>query len=226
MKIFNAAGNLKKAYTGPATGITFNDAGLVFVDGATVQAALEDIDAALADDTGTGSLVRATGGVLTGCTGRITHLTAQATTSGSSVDFTVPTTAKAIFVGVSGVSSTTAVAIQVQIGDAGGVETSGYDTVRGICTDASVADAAPGTGAFAFSGAFSAAMLVNGSCTLVLVDSSANTWSFSGQMGVNDTTDFWNGCGGAKSLSAAITTVRVLTTGTFDAGIVNVSYID
>jgi len=72
--------------------------------------------------TVTGTL-SASGGV----TGSLTRATAQASTSGTSIDFTsIPSGVKRITVMFSGVSTNGTSLIQVQIGDSGGIETTSY----------------------------------------------------------------------------------------------------
>lgn len=67
---------------------------------------------------------------------------------------------------------------------------------------------------------------MNGAVTLTLSNASNNTWTASGVLG-NSAGTSMKSVGGYKSLSAALTTVRLAATGvdTFDAGEVNVLYI-
>src|SRR5262249_5244782 len=70
----------------------------------------------------------------------ITLGTPQATTSGTSIDFTsLPSTIKRITVNFKGVSTNGTSAIIIQLGDAGGIETTGYNgisMVPGVATTA------------------------------------------------------------------------------------------
>jgi len=155
----------------------------------------------------------------------LTLATAQNTTSGTSIDFTgIPSWAKRItlmFNGVSTAGSNSAVVIQ--LGDAGGLETTGYVGNNGIFNNAS------STGVIAYTVGFCPynngnAAVVTGSATITNI--SANTWIASGVFGRSDTT-MMNFMNGSKTLSDTLTQLRLTTingTDTFDAGEVNIMY--
>jgi hypothetical protein len=110
----------------------------------------------------------------------------------------------------------------VQIGDAGGIETSGY-----VSSSADVTSAA--TGVSSSTSGFvmrrpTAASVVSGHMVLTLVDAANFTW-ISSHSGKHLTTTALFG-GGDKSTSAALDRLRITVTGsdTFDAGAVNVLY--
>jgi hypothetical protein len=142
----------------------------------------------------------------------------------TSIDFTgIPSTATKIYINVFGLSLNGATELAFQLGDAGGVEITGY----------------LGAGTQVSSGAISANSTTNfktvtanggavyhGTIMLSLENSSNNTWICSGSLARSDaaTIDI---IVGSKSLTAALDRVRVTSgngTATFDAGEVNISY--
>lgn len=170
-------------------------------------------------------------GVLTNCTGTVTLGTPVATTSGTAIDFTgIPASAKEITINFSGVSTNGTSRFIVQIGDSGGIETSGY--LGGIfyledSAQAEVNYSGFSGDSFSFSSAYHANRTVNGSVTLKLMNSSANTWTCVGWLFADDTTsDYANGTVGTKSTSAVLDRVRITTAAgdTFDTGEINISY--
>ena len=159
---------------------------------------------------------------LTGnASGIIKSGTAVASTSGTSIDFTgIPSTAKRITVMFNGVSSSGTSNYLVQLGDAGGVENTGY-TSRSNSSGAQVTN----TTGFLVTQAISAATdAIFGFITCCLVNSTTNMWVESGV--INDVGQ--NACiysAGGKSLSDTLTQVRITTvngTDTFDAGTINI----
>jgi hypothetical protein len=155
--------------------------------------------------------------------GTITSGTAV-TASGTSVDFTgIPSTAKRITVMFSGVSTNGTSATIIQLGDSGGIETTGY--LGSMSYQGAQAFYTTGIGV---NNTGSASALRHGSTVITLVDSSTNTWS---AMGVVGTSGIGSGetysSGSAKSLSATLDRVRITTvngTDTFDAGTINIMY--
>lgn len=148
-----------------------------------------------------------------------TLLTAQATTSGTSFDFTIPSGAKVICVMLGDISLSGGDDILVQLGDSGGVETTGY--ISSSTRDGGGASSGQGFVVQVSDGAG----VVSGMMTISLLDSSANTWaSMHGAKKAGQVNSVSGG--GTKSLSAELTTVRIAADGanTFDAGSVNVSY--
>lgn len=150
--------------------------------------------------------------------------TAQSASS-TSVDFTsLPAGVKRITVGLSEISTNGSALILIQIGDAGGVETTGYASAAassggggGVTSTAGFLLTPSGDGAHAISGVV----------TLMLVDSATNTWSAG--LGIAGHTGSLNPVfgGGVKSLSAALDRVRLTTSNgsdTFDGGKINIIY--
>lgn len=144
-----------------------------------------------------------------------TLATAQASTSGTSIDFTgMPSWAKRITVMFSGVSLNGTSSLLIQLGDSGGFETSGYVSGSGSAdnsTSGFVARVANATRA---------------ACGhMVITNISGNSWVSSHSLNLGTTSDFSGG--GTKTLSDTLTQIRVTTvngTDTFDAGEINISY--
>jgi hypothetical protein len=166
-------------------------------------------------------------GNLSWVNGRMVLDTAKASTSGTSVDFTgIPSWAKRVTVMFSGVSTNGTSTPIIQIGDSGGVETSGYLGSGSSVFTGSTTAAALQTAGFGIGGGMVATIVFHGAIQIILLDVTANTWCASGVLGRSDTACMFN-CGGAKSLSATLDRVRITTvngTDTFDAGSINILY--
>lgn len=153
------------------------------------------------------------------------HGTEQASTSGTSIDFTsIPAWVKRITIMFVGVSTNGTSNVIVQLGDSGGVEATGY-----LCSTSritTVVSSENSTTGFAISITNSAASTRHGTVTLTMEDSSDFTWVATGVIGHSDTAHT-NYMAGSKALSAALDRVRITTvngTDTFDAGAVNILY--
>ena len=147
-------------------------------------------------------------------------MTPQATTSGTAFDFTsIPSGATQITVCFDEVSLSGSDSFLIQLGDSGGIETTGYQSTSGAS-----ASATSSTSGLVILGG-GAARLFSGSMILTLMNSSTNTWVQQHGLSINGLTNYVTG-GGRKSLSAALDRLRITRTGsdTFDAGSVNVSY--
>lgn len=149
----------------------------------------------------------------------------QATTSGTSIDFTgIPAGTKRITIMLAGVSTNGTDAYLIQLGDAGGFETTGYLGGCGTNTGAGVSSA-NFTAGFGINSA-SAAAVHHGTIVLTLQDASGFTWVADYTTARSDTSTINNGAG-SKSLSAELTQVRLTTSGgtnTFDAGAASIMY--
>ena len=159
----------------------------------------------------------------TGTLAPIVSATAQASTSGTSIDFTsIPSWVKRITVMFQGVSTNGTSSYQIQIG-AGSVTTSGYAAVN-------VSTAGSGIATTAYTSGFiivvpSAATNLN-SGAVVLTNLTSNTWAVQGVVASTDTTRS-NICAGSISLGGTLDQVRITTvngTDTFDAGSINILY--
>jgi hypothetical protein len=151
--------------------------------------------------------------------------TAVASTSGTSIDFTsIPSWVKRITMMFSGVSTNGTSVIQIQIGDSGGVETTGYLGAGGFIQNAGATGAANFTSGFGITGASSAASIYHGTMVFTLLGS--NQWVANGAFARSDSTVQTFGQG-SKTLSDTLTQVRITTvngTDTFDAGSINILY--
>ena len=150
----------------------------------------------------------------------ITSGTAVASTSGTSINFTsIPSWVKRITVMFSGVSTSGTSPVQLQLGDSGGIETTGY---TGCYKQEGTGGSLYSTGMVL--GGYAAADVRSGAFTLSSFGS--NTWVISGVVGLSNAS-LTGQTGGVKTLSDTLTQVRITTvngTDTFDAGLVNILY--
>lgn len=158
--------------------------------------------------------------VVNGINSSIVSGTSVASTSGTSIDFTgIPSWVKRITVMFNGVSTNGTSIPMIQLGDAGGVENTGY---AGYSFNPSTA--ATSTAGATLAGQWAAAATLYGVVSICLIGSNAWAISFSGSApGLNTI------CvsGYAKTLSDTLTQVRITTvngTDTFDAGSINILY--
>ena len=151
----------------------------------------------------------------------IQSATAQASTSGTSIDFTsIPSWVKRITVMLNGVSTNGTSNLLIQLGDSGGVETTSYISAAAVPSTGTAAVSS--TAGLIITVANSASDVWYGSVILTLVDS--NNWT--------SISSLTNGAGvrsaaGFKSTSATLDQVRITTsngTDTFDAGSINILY--
>ena len=155
----------------------------------------------------------------------ITSGTAVASTSGTSIDFTgIPSWAKRITVMYSGISTSATSDYLCQLGDSGGIETSGY---LGHCAAQNGTSAAILSAGFTFNPAPLAAGTYYGQIIICLL--TGNTWTATGATGRGDTAgaaqSFY--VQGSKTLSDVLTQIRITTTTgtpTFDLGSINILY--
>jgi hypothetical protein len=140
----------------------------------------------------------------------------------TAAEFTgIPPWAKRVTLMWSGLSLSGTDSFLVQIGDSGGFATTLYNGGGTRMGGAAVASAAYTTG-FGFANT-TAASLHSGFITIVNV--TGNVWSATGMQG-SDTTENNNITAGTRTLSGALTQVRMTRTGTntFDAGTINILY--
>jgi len=150
--------------------------------------------------------------------------TAIATTSGTSIDFTgIPAGVKRITLGVAGLSTTGSAELLIQIGSSAGVKTSGY---LGFATYTGSATAGLNMGAGFTVRSDDAGEVQHGIINLTAIDTAAGNWAMSAILGRSNES-YMAISGGAASLSAMLTSVRLTTTnGTdaFDAGSASISW--
>lgn len=153
--------------------------------------------------------------------GKMVLGTAVNTTSGTAIDFTgIPSWVKKLTVMFDGVSTNGSSIVQIQIGDSGGVENTGYSGAVGQSGAAvsnytsAFATGVDGASSFVRHGAYSIALLTG------------NTWVINGTIGYSDSSRFMT-TGGSKTLSGTLDRIRITTangTDTFDAGRINILY--
>ena len=149
----------------------------------------------------------------------------EQTASGTAVDFTsIPSWVKKITIQFVGVSTNGTSIPLVQLGDSGGVETTGYLGGTALLTDAAAVQAANFTAGIGLSAAWGATSVIHGTVTLTLEDEVNFTWVAEIRLGFSNAAQSAMG-GASKSLSAALDRVRITTvngTDTFDAGSINI----
>ena len=157
---------------------------------------------------------------VTGTLAPIVSGTAVASTSGTSIDFTdIPSWVKRITVMFNGVSTNGTSIPMIQLGDAGGVEITGYAGTGWI---ANTTNTVMSSG-FLISGASDGTYVYSGTVVITLLGS--NAWTAFGSVSLS----IGAVCvmSGAKTLSDTLTQIRITTVGgtnTFDAGTINILY--
>jgi len=156
-----------------------------------------------------------------------TLMTAQNTTSGTSIDFTgIPAGVKRITVMLNGVSFNANANPQIQIG-AGSIATSGYTSAAGDYVP--TANFANHTSGFVLAGATSSLGVAGNNLygQIVITNITGNTWCSSSNLsGYGSSTNTATGAG-TVTLSGQLDRLRITSTaGTaaFDAGSVNLLY--
>lgn len=193
-----------------AAGSIAADAASTTVDGIVELATQAEVDAGTANRVPTTDLNQLTLG------------TPVATTSGTSHDFTaIPTGIRRITMMFVGLSISGTSEIIVQIGDAGGIEATGY-----LGAASGIAGASNFTTGFGMTSSAASAGIHHGALTLSLANSTTNTWVATGILGRSDNNVGYFGAG-SKSLSAVLDRIRLTTvngTDTFDAGSINIIF--
>jgi hypothetical protein len=157
--------------------------------------------------------------------GALQSATSQASTSGTSIDFTgIPSWVKRITVMFNGVSTSGTSAPRIRIGNSGGLVTSGY---LGSClgnANTAVSNVSF-TAGFDINDGSTAATTRVGAFVLTLIDSS-NNWVISGTQGQGNT-NAASFIGGSVNAGGVLDRIRITTvngTDTFDAGSINILY--
>jgi len=158
----------------------------------------------------------------------LTLATAQATTSGTAIDFTgIPSWVARIMVTFGGVSVSGTSPFLVQLGTGAGptFTSSGYTSI-GISFGGSGLTSTARTNGFAFADTVSAAYTYGGNAVIAKV--SGNIYSFNSTLAAATVSGDGSCVGaGSVSLGAILTSIRITTVGgtnTFDAGSVNIMY--
>lgn len=158
-------------------------------------------------------------------TGTIVQGTAVASTSGTSIDFTgIPSWAKRVTVMFNGVSTSGSSFPLIQLGDSGGIETTGY--ASSFTGGQSAVVTGTSTAGFVLGHSnYSSSYTQTGNITICLLGS--NSWVASGVLSGFSGANVTGMAGGAKTLSDTLTQLRITTVGgtdTFDAGTINIQY--
>jgi hypothetical protein len=179
----------------------------------------------ITDEAGTGAPDFPNGIEVSGQTLLMPTSSALVTLSGSSVDFTgIPATARRVTVLLNGLTTNGTSVPLIQLGDAGGIETSGYlGGSAAVSTGAtSVAIHTAGAG---LSSTGASSIVYRGSVSIDLVDVATNLWAISGTLGRSEGGAV-NILGYTKSLSETLTQVRLTTNSAnvLNAGTASVSW--
>jgi hypothetical protein len=169
--------------------------------------------------SGSGTMGTMAQGGITG-SATITAGTAQASTSGTSIDFTsIPSWVRRITVLFNGVSTNGTSNIQIQVGISTGVVTTGYTSGVGYRNGET-------TSTTGFVVGFMAAATVSYSGVVTINSFGSNIWTSGGTMSRND--GFLNLSGGfVSNIGGTLDRIRITTingTDTFDAGSINIFY--
>jgi len=153
--------------------------------------------------------------------------TPTATTSGATIDISIPSGTRAIWVSYDAVSVASGEEIALRLGDSGGVETSSYISYLGSYRAGPATSMDSATDMWKLVEQASASCIWYGTVQLFLQNASTNNWVFSSIMNTSAGTTQTNVSSGQKALSAEITTLQLRTEGgnAYDAGAVNIVYI-
>jgi hypothetical protein len=155
---------------------------------------------------------------------RLVRGTAVAATSGTSIDFTsIPSWVRRITVVFTSVSTSGISPVQIQLGDSGGIETTGYTGTGVSIVSTNTLYIASYTSGAVLIGVL-ATTVRSGSMVITNID--GNQWQFS-SINANDDSGYLGWASAIKTLSATLDRVRLTTingTDTFDAGLVNIIY--
>ena len=151
--------------------------------------------------------------------------TSQASTSGTSIDFTgIPSWVKRITVMYAGVSTNNTSDQWLRLGTSGGFATSGYVGYNVRLASASNSYNALSSAFILTAGGALASELFQGN--IVITNQTGNTWTVAGQLTGSANTGNFNNVAGYITLSGVLTQIRLTsaTPDTFDAGTINILY--
>jgi hypothetical protein len=218
--VANITGNVTGNATTATTATTVSD-------GAITTAKIADANVTLAklEPVGTtGQILTSNGtGSAPSYQARVFSAAAQASTSGTFIDFTgIPSWVKRITVMFSGVSTNGTSGWIIQLGDSGGVENTSYNS-SSARTGTSAVSSNGFTAGFGIHST-SASNVVGGAVSISNLTS--NTWVAYGTLADQAQNNAYI-VGGNKTLSDTLTQIRITTvngTDTFDAGLINIFY--
>jgi hypothetical protein len=155
----------------------------------------------------------------------LTLATAQATTSGTSIDLTgIPSWVKRITVMLDGVSLNSTSSILIRLGTSGGIATTGYSSTSQVLNGGVSSSQTNSVAGFIIS-AQSAGNTLSGSYAITNI--AGSTWVASGTFVYENTPEVGAFTAGKSVLSSTLDRIRLTTvngTDTFDAGSVNIMY--
>jgi hypothetical protein len=156
----------------------------------------------------------------------ITSGTAVASTSGTAIDFTgIPSGVKKITVMLSAVATNGTGIPQVQLGTSGGVVSSGYASSAGVIQGPTSVSILSSTAGFVTTDAGSATQTLSGN--MIITNLTSNTWVASFSIYGQASAARAHFGGGTIALGGTLDRIRITTnnsTGTFNAGTVNILY--
>jgi len=164
--------------------------------------------------------------VISGQNSAITAGTAQASTSGTSIDFTgIPSWVKRITVMFNGVSLSGTSSPNILIGPVAGVESTGYVSNAASILGSTVVNTNSTTNIL-LSGNSASAATYQGSVVLTLLNATGNIWTAQGALSRAGDFAYSYLISGSKSLAGTLSIVRITGNGTdtFDAGSINILY--
>ena len=209
-----------EAQTGTDTARAVTPAALASVTATETRAGLVELATTAEAQTGTDTARAITPATMKAS--QIVAGTAVDLSSGSPTEaaFSVPSWAKKITVSMVGISLSGSDVPVIQIGTASGYETSGY--TGGVVTGSTGASPAAGNNSTSFRLKDSSLAAQSWDGTATLVHNGGNRWSL--VCPGHNATAVWTSAAGSKSLSGALTQIKLTRSGsdTFDSGFVNV----
>lgn len=213
------AGVIKKFRFSNILTLTYNATSMILPGLASILTAVNDCGEAMSLGSGNWFVTKFTRASGAAVVGRQLG-TAIATTSGALHDFTgLPSGIREIILMLNGVSlDSSTVSLMVQIGDSGGIETTGYVAHSAAVTSTTffpITDVTAQTRAY------------TGAVRLRLFSASTNTWILTGDIFSDAGTPLESKSFGIKSLSGTLDRIRLSNAGavaSFDAGSINILY--
>jgi hypothetical protein len=150
-----------------------------------------------------------------------TQAAKQASTSGSSINFTgIPSGVKMVIMNFDGVSVNGSAYWEARLGDSGGVESSGYVGTGARITTSTAAIGSATSGFYINNDA--AANTMSGQFICTLTDADTFAWTCSWNVKLNTNIVSWGA--GNKTLSAELDRISLTNGGVFDAGSISIIY--
>jgi hypothetical protein len=210
-----AAGTFRRVRFAAALTLTHNATSLILPGAANVTTAAGDVAEFVSEGSGNWRCVNYL--AISYPPGGAVLQAAQATTSGTQKDFTIPAGANKVTVNLVDVSTTGTGSVRVQLGTGTTPETTGY--IGTVDFNGTKSELALGSGFF--DGTASANARRHGSYVLTRADAVTNTWTING--GVSLSNVLQSGyVFGSKAVSGPLNIIRVVTGDAFDAGFVSV----